>query len=245
MATEKAVVQKETNLPAHIQQGSERGSEDVGTDDLIIPRLELAQALSPAQKKKDDNYIKGCEEGMLYNNVTRDLYGEGVVVCPVVFKKEYLLWRDRKDDIGGFHGAYPDLATAEAAKSELERPENVEAIETHQHFCLLVKNSGGTEEIVISMARSKMKISRGWNSLVRINQNDRFSRVYKLSTFTDSNSSGDEFMNFKVTNVSGSSGFASPEVYKQAEALYDSIRSGTVTVDRTVEEPAAEEKGEY
>ena len=75
-STELAV---SNDLPDWLQgKGAARGSENVTTDDMLIPRIELVQALSPARKKSDAAYIEGAEEGMLYNNVTRELYGESV-----------------------------------------------------------------------------------------------------------------------------------------------------------------------
>lgn len=239
--SKKAMTEVQDKMPAWLQnKGSNRGSEEVQAEDLIIPRLELAQAISPAQKKKDDAYIDGCEEGMMYNNITRELYGESVIICPVFYKKEWLLWRDRKDDKGGFHGAYPSKAEAEAARKELERPEKVEAVDTGQHFCLVIKNDGSIDEIVVSMARSKAKVSRIWNSLIRINGGDRFSRLYKLETITDQNNSGDQFANFKVSNY----GFVSEEIYQQAEVLYDAVKSGVASVDRSIDENSPEEDNE-
>ena len=37
-----------------------RGSEDVGADDIIVPRLELVQSLSKCRKKNDPAYIAGA-----------------------------------------------------------------------------------------------------------------------------------------------------------------------------------------
>lgn len=242
MATQsKQVATKEENMPAFLkkQNGPARGSEDVGAEDLVIPRLELAQALSPAQKKKDDAYIEGCEEGDLYNNVTRELYGDSVIVCPVMFKKEWLLWRDRQKDTGGFHGAFPNKESAEEARQVLERPENVEAVDTHQHYCLLIKENGSMEEIVISMARSKAKVSRNWNSVIRINGGDRFSRQYKVSTFTDANNSGDEFQNLKIENH----GWVTEEIYNAAEKLYEAIAEGRASADYS-QDDVPEQTGE-
>src|SRR5690554_1026126 len=87
----------EEQLPAFLQAhiNDTRGSEDVGTDDMIIPRIELVQGLSKARKRNDPSYIEGSEEGHLYNNVTRELYGPAITVCPVLFRKEWLLWRDQ------------------------------------------------------------------------------------------------------------------------------------------------------
>jgi len=245
-----STVEQNDQLPAFLQnQTTTRGSEDVGTDDLVIPRLELCQALSPCLKKKDPAYIEGIEEGMLYNNITREIYGPSVVVCPVIFKKEYLLWRDRKNDVGGFHGAYSGLDDAEAARADLERPENVEAVDTHQHFCLIVNTATGeTEEIAISMARSKRKPSKNWNSLIRINGGDRFSRLYVVASVDDSSDQGD-YQNLQVSNF----GFVTEEIYRKAEELYEAVSAGHVSVDRTEDErtgdtidgEAEEETGEF
>ena len=82
-------------VPEFLKTGTARGNEQVGASDLIIPRIELVQSLSPCRKKTDPAYIEGAEEGDLYNNVTRELYGKEITVIPLYFAKEFLLWKDR------------------------------------------------------------------------------------------------------------------------------------------------------
>src|SRR5688572_12124300 len=102
----KAVATQNANLPAYIKQNQQaRGSENVDMGDVAIPRIEIVQMLSPCLKKNDAAYIEGAEAGMLYNSVTRELYGHKVDVIPVYFKKQWLVWKDRKAG-GGFGGAY-------------------------------------------------------------------------------------------------------------------------------------------
>ena len=76
----EVAVTPEASVPAYIkqQEGIARGSEDVGQEDLTIPRLELVQALSPCRDEDDAAYIDGAKEGLLYNNVSRKLYGTSV-----------------------------------------------------------------------------------------------------------------------------------------------------------------------
>jgi|SRR6185436_1789963 len=207
-------------------QTTSRGSENVKAEDLVIPRLELVQDLSPCRKKADPNYIDGCEEGMLYNNVTRQLYGAETLVVPVYFRKEWLIWKDR-DAGGGFRGAFPSEDEALNAKAELEDGEECDVVDTAQHFCLLVQpTTGKTEEIVISMAKSKAKISRKLNSLIRINGGDSFSRVYRISAVAEKNNKNQNYFNFMVSPA----GYPSKETYCRAEELYKSIASGKVNV---------------
>lgn len=206
-------------LAAHM--GDTRGSEEVGSQDLVIPRIELVQALSSARKKSEPGFIEGASEGMLYNSVTRELYGEHMTIIPVYFGKEWLLWRDQKVG-GGFAGAFKTEAEALAALEGQEKPEEWEATETNQHFCLVVKEDGSLEEAVVSMAKTKSKASRLLNSLVRINGGPRFSRQYALKGVADQNGAGQEYYTLSVSNC----GFVTEPQFEKASELYEMIKSG-------------------
>lgn len=221
-------------LPAVIPGAQARGSEDVGVKDLVIPRLDIVQALSPYRKRGDAKYIEGAVEGDLVNSLTLVNYGTAVVVVPVIFKKDFLVWKSRKDQngkptTGGFFGAFPTLAEAEDRAHEARKEDLnaiIEVIDTPMNFCYIVTPDGAVQEIVVSMARSKAKVSRKWNSLVRLNEGDRFSRAYKLSTLQEKGKSGDDYYNFDVAAV----GYPSKEVYLRAEKMYKDITGGSLKV---------------
>jgi hypothetical protein len=231
MAKNQVAVKEEFELvtneiPDFMKQGN-RGAENVGTDDMIIPRIELIQALSPVRKKSDPAYIEGAEEGMLYNNVTRALYGTEVTVVPVYYTKQFLVWKDRKAGGGGsngFRGAFASKELADRAIAELAE-EALEVSDTAQHF-VLVRNGDDWQEAVISMAKSKVKVSKRWNSLMRLSNTDSFSRAYKLSATTETNARNESYFNFNVAAL----GFVNKELYERAEKLYETIRSGAVKV---------------
>jgi hypothetical protein len=203
-----------------------RGNEEVTNADLSIPRIELIQGLSKARKKSDPSYIEGAEEGMLYNNVTRQLYGTSILVVPVMFRKEYLLWRD-VDLGGGFGGSFPTLAEAEAARITKDSPTEWESVDTNQHFVIVVHKDDPPEEAVISMARTKAKTSRLWNSLIRLNGGPRFSRIYELSGVPAQNRSGQDYYTLQVRTV----GFVTEDLYRAGERVYNLVSSGAVSVN--------------
>jgi len=232
MAKNQVAVKEESfelvtnEIPDFLKQGN-RGAENVGTDDMIIPRIELIQALSPVRKKSDPAYIEGAEEGMLYNNVTRTLYGTEVTVVPVYYTKQFLVWKDRKAGGGGsngFRGAFASKELADRAIAELAE-EALEVSDTAQHF-VLVRNGEDWQEAVISMAKSKVKVSKRWNSLMRLSNTDSFSRAYKLSATTETNARNESYFNFNVAAL----GFVNKELYERAEKLYETIRTGAVKV---------------
>lgn len=220
MATKKDI-KKAEQVPAYIQQGSNRGSENVTNDDLQLPRIDVLQALSPQiNKKKVDDYIEGAEQGMLFNTLTGELYEDGISFTPITFAKRYLVWVDReKDSNGGLRGVFDTNEEAESFLADQSDADKLEIVPTAEHLVLL--DDG--EEVILSMAKSKMKVSRKFNSLVRLNGGDRFSRRYRLTSVDDEGPKGD-FQNLKISNADP--GFPTEDVYKKALGLYEAINAG-------------------
>lgn len=218
------------NMPDYIRKDDRRGTENLGIQDLVIPRLEIVQGLSPAMKRGDPGYINGAQQGMLNNSVTRELYGDVVQLIPVHFAVQYLVWRDRKlaeakklPTDGGFFGAYPSLEEAkERAETEGGEDAAIVVIDTPTHLCLLLnRKEGRIDEIMMSMPRTKAKISRQWNTMVKLAGGPRFSRAYEVKTVLQKNPKGD-FYNFSITPL----GFPPKPLFDKASALYDSINKG-------------------
>lgn len=224
-------------LPAHLQNQPGRGNESVGREDVTIPRVDLIQDISPQRKKNDPQYIEGAEEGMFFNTVTQELYGPAFMFVPVFFKKEFIIWKDRKKG-GGFNGAFDTMEEAEAALAKIEGDKaDFAIVDTAQHFGLVVDPASSidnpiTEEVVISMAKSKMKASRKFNSMIRIAGGDRFSKAYRMVAVQDQNKEGQKYFNVNASPL----GFVPPVLYKKAEALYNAVISGQKAIDRTAED---------
>lgn len=236
----QAVTKKDDQVPAYIkQEDAGRGSENVTSDDVQIPRISVIQDLSPQIKENKSEYIVGAKPGMVFNVLTGELYLDGLQFVPVFFEKDHLVWKTRKS--GG--GLVARCETAQEAQALADTKEEYEYVEAPNHISILVDAEGNpTHEVSIPMATSKAKVSRRLNSLVRLNGGDRFSRVYKLIAVEDESPSG-EYWNFAVENV----GWPSEDTYLAAETLYDQISSGTkrYTTDYSDEEEKSSEKSEY
>jgi hypothetical protein len=214
-------------LPAHLKdKKSERGSEGVEADDLSIPRIQIIQDLSPQHKENKAEYIKGAKVGMAFNTATDTLYVDGFVMVPVLFRKEYVIWKDRKAG-GGFRGAFKSMDAARQELAQLEDKSQCDIVDTAQHFCLLV-NGDNVQEAVISMSKSQMKVSRKLNTIIRIGGGDRFSCAYQVSVVEDSSDKG-EFYNWKVDQL----GYCSKKLFETAERMYDAVKTGERDVSRT------------
>jgi hypothetical protein len=207
-------------VPAYINQGSARGSEEVKATDMVLPRLEIVQALSPIKETNPD-----AREGVLFNSVTQEIIGDLVYFVPVYYRTEYLVWKLQNEG-GGFFGSFNSEAEAQQRRDEViaegNDPDHIEVVDTPVQYGLRITPDGSVcEQIVISMAKTKAKVSRKWNAMIQIGGGDRFSRVYKLTSFTDENKKGQKFKNFMVQ----SAGFTPEPVYRQAEKLYKVLKT--------------------
>ena len=218
MTNKKEVKKTVDQMPSYIKQGESRGNENVSNDDLQLPRIDVLQALSPQINKKKDEYIDGAEVGMLFNTLTGELYPDGVNFTPISFVKRFLVWVDRKKDAdGGLRGVFDNVLEAEDFMESADDSEKLDVVATAEHLILL--DNG--DEVIISMAKSKMKVSRKFNSLVRLNGGDRFSRKYHMTAVDDKGSQG-EYQNIKIQ----AKGFPAEEIYLKAVALYEAIAAG-------------------
>lgn len=210
-------------MPSWMDPKLARGSENVSTTDLVLPRLEIVQAQSPIKDVNED-----AREGMLFNSATGDLIESPALIVPVYFRVEHIIWKDT-DAGGGYFGAFPTAAEAQNRVRDLqaEGETDLEIVDTPVHYCLRIRSDGSTEQIVVSMPKSKAKVSRKWNAIIQIAGGDRFSRVYKLSTFKDKNKKNQQFWNYVVQPA----GFVTEPVYRKAEQNYEIFKNVGVATD--------------
>ena len=260
--TKTAIATKKDQLPAatsnesmfsdvpaeHINPESSRGQENVTRGDMSIPRLEVLQDTSPQAMKRDPEYIEGAESGMLFNTVSKELYGTHVAFIPTYFKLEWLIWK-KQGAGGGFNGAFESEALAKAEYAErgfgTETFKNssgvvedaYELVDTAQQYGLVVHQDGSMEQIVCSMSKSKMKASRQLNTLINMVGGDRFARAYKISPSLEKNAAGQEYWGLKV----GAMGYVNKHMFEQAEKMYESLKATPKSPDYGQPTPAAAE----
>jgi hypothetical protein len=170
--------QKAIERPAQ-RLGPVEGFENMGAEDVTQPRLMLAQSGTPQKKKDDPRYIKGLEEGMFFNSVTGEIYGEKVKITPVMFFKQHLLFQPM-DDGGGLlcravdakHGVGdPGGPCAKCPKLQWIDNEPPECSLYHNYAAIVIPPSGIVSMdclVIASMKSTNLKLAKDWNSLMRL-----------------------------------------------------------------------------
>lgn len=220
-------------IPEHLrdQIGNRAGMEDVGREDVLIPRLCIAQALSPQLKKTNENYIKGLEVGAFFNSVTGRIYGEKVTVVPLFFFKQFIEFKDINAG-GGIVSMYHHAEDIPADKTyrldQVPQGEKPQVTEFKNEMCLIVTEDGGLEPIVVSFKSTGMKTAKKWNSLMRAIPLPSYAKFYDLLSVTQTKGQ-QEWAGANV--IPGE--FVPAALFQAAETFFKQLRESGVKVDTT------------
>jgi len=247
--TDKLTTQTKGSLavvPDHLKQyqGMEDAEHNVGTADLLIPRLAVAQAgMSPQLKKQHELFIPDLEEGDLFNTVTSEIYGEEATVIPLFFNKNYIQFA------GG--GVLKVVAmynnASEVPKGGLDwtRDEEggrvaPEVTEFKNRMCLILTGNGAYQPIVVSFKKGENKFSDQWNSQIKFarlaDKLPAFAHTYTVTSKLKNGGDGKSWY-VKVVNPLG---FTPENIFGEAKAYFEQLSKGGYTVDTSGVEVDAE-----
>jgi hypothetical protein len=250
--TEVAVAPENTALTTQFANDVGGGFEEADSSSYAIPFVQILQSNSPQVKKSDGAYIKGAEEGMLFNTVTNELYDgvTGVVVIPCHYTQRFIEWKLRELG-GGFvkeHTA-SDPIVSNTTKDEKGRqitPTGTQLVDTRSHYVLIQSKDGTFSPALMAMASTQLKKSRQWMSLMQGTKVKNaegmfeiapmYSRKYRISTRAESNDKGSWF-GYHIELAGLVEDIAE---YAEAKSFHTAIRAGQAKVERKVEEETKE-----
>jgi len=218
-----ALATKGDEIPAHILKseaytsGVGRGNEEVGQN-LTIPRVKQLQKMSNEVDKHHNDYVEGAEPGDFFNSLTGENYGSELYVISLKFKTEHVVWRDRTVG-GGYGGAFKSAEAANKFIAEQEKSEEWACEETHSHVLLIKDPETGDltrTPVIMDFSRSKLRVSKAWNSQIGMKGGDRFAGLWKLYPVSTANRAGEQFLNLGIDFH----GWCMKEDYEAAEALF-------------------------
>lgn len=219
----------------------EAGSGFENTDDqsFAIPFLQILQSGSPQCKRSDGAYVKGAEEGMLFNTVTGDLYSgdDGLRIIPCYYKRTFIEWAPR-DSGGGFKGEHspsdPIVSTIQRTDKGDVLPNGNLLVDTRTHYVLIIKEDGSFQPAVISMSSTQVKKSRQWmskmdgikfkNAAGQLFTPPMFSHSYLVQTTPEQNDQGSWF----GWKIGAAELIEDPQLFAVAKEFKRAVSSGEV-----------------
>lgn len=149
------------------------GLEDTTSEDFAIPFLQVLQALSPQLNKNDGKYIKGAEQGNIYNTVTGEAVDgdEGLIVVPCYYQKKYLEWAPRESGGGLINTHTSREILAQTTRNERGQYvlQNGNYIAETAHFYVQICNEDESQwsQAVIAMTSTQLSKARKWVSQMK------------------------------------------------------------------------------
>jgi len=234
MPEKKDVVKKGTQEVAELQKAPRGIDAAVTQEDLILPRLELTQALSPSVVTGD------AKPGVLLNSVDKSELGDEVTIIPIILRKNFIRWVPRSEG-GGMLWRSDDPNDPRVIEETKFGPNGEKPLATAylNYLCLI---EGEEMPIVVSFSNTSYTAGRRLLTMAKMNGGDLFSRTYKISAKTRTNNKG----TFFVLGVE-EGGLAKKADYERAERIYNAFikRDLKFEEEQTPTTPKTSEETEY
>lgn len=235
--------------------GGNAGFEGADKESFAIPFLQLLQKMSPKVDEDHAEYIEGAKAGMLYNNVTGQLYDgkEGILVVPCAYSRMFIQWGGREGE-PGFKAQYTVEEFAALAKDETKAKQldgrwyvpnedgsikekvNDRFEDTRCHYVIVIDKNGEYGSAIMSLASSQIKSSKKLMTSLqqkKVKFGDKmvtpptFANLVRVKTSGRSNEQGSwSGLDFELEGMVTDKG-----IYAAGKDFYKTIVSGEAKAD--------------
>jgi len=230
------------DLDSMYEEDAGAGLTGTGAGDFATPFLAILQKGSPQVSRANAKFIKGAEQGMIFNTITGELFpgDEGILLIPCGYSKVLVEWNSR-DSGGGFVATHKENDEIVRTATRNERNQLVTTagtiiVDTAYHFGLHIKNTGFPEYAVVSMYSTQLKKSRQWNTVMRaimkkapsgrIFNPPTYSHMYRLKTIGEAKDNYDWY----GWSILSEGAVTDVEIYKMAREFSRLVEAGAVRV---------------
>jgi hypothetical protein len=231
-------------LPAWIERGvKETGAEHIQPEDVRMPRLLIAQGLSPQVLKNDPAFIPGLSIGDAFNDLTGEIYGDGPMTV-IVVRADPPRWveydpEDRKNilDRNVPHGDPRTQWTVNEETGEREKPR---AMQFYDYVVMIehgpddAQAPNTLEPVAFSYKSTGINHAKRLNAYLRLRPGvPIYAFRYELKPVQMKNDQGTWFL-FAVHPA----GIVTEDQYKAAKEMFQQIKLKDIAFDRGVVDAA-------
>ena len=242
MSTTEVATQTST-LPAmtdaELKAGS--GKRDLSTDDLLLPKLQIAASKSKYMKEESDAYIPGLREGQIFNTLTEEIHGKEVFIAPikdaganrVMFTPGFGVDCKSENAIDGGHVA-PTCAECEFSKWGSAQKGPGSACTLFQNYVVdVVRGDGKPKMALVSFKKKSIEAWKKLNSLIELRIDPatgttptEFRGKYRLGTGKANGESG----TYDIWSVKNAE-WIDPVDFEQVQSHYTKLQTQGVKKD--------------
>lgn len=219
--------------PAFLKKNDRTGTEHIGKDDLRLPRLALAQGLTPQVAEQKE----GFTTGVMFNSLDETIYGKGPIPFVILRgdRPRFVQFAPREAG-GGIID--PDVKAGDPRTkfTTNEKGERVKPVATKFYDFIIAMLPLGEDPmknvISLSFKGAGLKMAMQLNTLITYRNAPLFAGVYALTSKVEKNTQGI----FNVFNVENAGWVTDPAMYEVVESMSAALAKKVVSYDRTGEE---------
>ena len=237
--------------PAALDRADRTGTEDITLNEIQLPRLAIAQGLSPQVIPTEGTFIRGLVIGEMFNDVTSEVYGNGPLTVVPVKRHVTRIEFDPNDTKVPLDRNVPagdprlEWSRGTGPNGEDQPPRATEYVE---FVCLLMRPGGAPPEKVLVSIKTTNKYQRNaaklWTTLIVMREAPIYAGYYHISSKLEKGKTKEgQDTNFGVFVVKNA-GFIpidtpfGAELFAYAKAFNASLEGKVITAEREAEEPA-------
>jgi hypothetical protein len=189
MADTKAVTTQQPGALAGYEQapddfmkGDHRGAETIGRDDILLPRLALAQTQSPEVQEGTPTYVEGLKAGDLFNSITKRSYGREIYVQ--ILKKERLRAMEFRpvEDGGGVLDPNVPLDDPRCQWGPDGEKPRATVFRDFMARIIIPQQAPDEQLIALSFKSTGIKVAKTLAGLIAMRNHPMFVGLYRITT---------------------------------------------------------------
>lgn len=201
------------------------GTEHIKNEDMQIPRIVLAQKMSPEVEEGHEREIEGLKAGMMFNGLTHEIYGRGPLQF-VILRADpprYVEFIPR-DEGGGVKD--PNVPANDPRTQFGKDGGKPVATKFYDYIVVLlpVGNDPLQRLMALSFKSTGLKVAKQLNALIKLRNAPIHAGVYTLSSVDTQNALG----KFAIFNVANAGWVQDKALYEQLGQMVESVKNKVI-----------------
>jgi len=191
MTEENKLMTMANNMaPSYIGDSLE-GTEDISRQDLQVPSLKLAQAMSPEVTEGDAKFIPELRPGNFFNTVTKEIYGKAIQRVAILRADppRYVEFIPRSEGGGVKDPNVPANDPRTQFRTDPATGKPLPPIAT-KYYDYVIVNLDTMEPIQMSLKGMALKSAKNLNAMIKLSGKAIYAKVYRVMSIGDKNSKG-------------------------------------------------------
>jgi hypothetical protein len=231
-----------TDLPDFIPQNTTaEGTEGIGKEDMRMPRIGLAQGLSPeVQDDGNPRFMPDLKVGQMFHSLDKRIFGKGPLEFQIIRRDppRYIEFRPRSQGGGVVD---PNVPPNDPRTRFTKGPNgaSVQPVATkfYDYIVRLLYTDREPELVALSFKGIMLKDAMAFNTAIKARNAPIYAGKYTLTSTMDKNAKG-TYAIFKIINSetldanTSKKGWVSRPLFDEGKVLFDALGAKTIDIDR-------------